>query len=247
VFTSGQPYSIYDYSGSVGSEYFGGNIELMNPILPIKPGVSPKSVRTGASGAYTSAGPTYNPALNPQDFYIPLLTPGQNGVPPCDTTTNGGNAGPGSGPLCDVFETTFVPGQRNIFRQSFQKRADMTLQKEIHLKERYNLRYQFQVFNITNTPSFDVPTNNIVLNPNYDEISYVNGGIEGEYGYGHQVQPGPLSVTTPNGAATCSGSSSNCAWELYSVPKATTSSELGVVTHSIGSQRLIEMTLHLIF
>jgi Carboxypeptidase regulatory-like domain len=247
VLTSGQPYSIYDYSGSVGSEYFGGNIELMNPIIPIKPGLSPKSVMTGNSGAYTSPGPIYSPALNAQDFYIPLLAAGQDGVPPCDTTTNGGNAGPGGGPLCDVFETTFVPGQRNIFRQSFQKRADITLQKEIHFSDRYNLRYQFQVFNITNTPSFDVPTNNIVLNPNYDEISYVNGAIEGEYGYGHQVQPGPLTVTTPNGTATCSGSSPNCAWELYTPPSTSSSSELGVVTHSIGSQRLIEMTLHLLF
>ncbi len=260
VLTSGQPYSIYDYSGSVGSEYFGGNIELMNPILPIKPGISPKSVKTGHSGAYTYAQPNagggvtpvYAPALKAQDFYVPLIAPGQNGVPACDTTTDGGNAGPGGGPLCDVFETTFVPGQRNIFRQSFQKRADITLQKEIHAGERYDVRYQFEVFNITNTPSFDVPTNNIVLNPNFDEISWVqqsNGqyALQGEYGYGHQVQPGPEGVTTPNGSAACSGSSPNCAYELYTVPATTTSNPLGVVTHSIGSQRLIEMSLHVMF
>ncbi|HZZ40129.1 MAG TPA: carboxypeptidase regulatory-like domain-containing protein [Acidobacteriaceae bacterium] len=255
VLTSGEPYSIYDYSGSVGSEYFGGNIELMNPILPIKPGLSPKSVSTGHSGAYTYAMPdgsggvtaAYAPALKAEDFYIPLVNPGDNGVPPCDTTTSGGNAGPGGGPLCDVYETTFVPGQRNIFRQAFQRRADMTLQKDIHVTERYNLRYQFEVFNVTNTPSFDVPTNNIVLNPNYDEISYVSGGIQGEYGYGHQVQPGPLPVTTPNGPATCSGASPNCAWELYTPPQTSSSSQLGVVTSAIGSQRLIEMSLHLMF
>ncbi len=52
---SGQPYSIYDYSGSVGGEYFGGNIELANPIVPIKPGLRPKSVETEHSGAYTYA------------------------------------------------------------------------------------------------------------------------------------------------------------------------------------------------
>ena len=249
VLTSGEPYSIYDYSGTVGSEYFGGNIELMNPILPIQPGLKPKSVETGRSGAYTQGsanGPVYAPALNAQDFYVPLLAPGQNGVPPCDTTTAGGNAGPGGGPLCDVYETTFVPGQRNIFRQSFQKRADMTLQKDVHLTERYNLRYQFEVFNVTNTPSFDVPTNDIQLSPLYEEIANPPGG----YANGTQAQPYPSTTvatpSAPKGTATCSGSSANCAWEMYTLPQ-NTNNELGVVTHSIGSQRLIEMSLHLLF
>jgi hypothetical protein len=243
VLTSGQPYSIYDYSGSVGSEYFGGNIELMNPILPIRPGLSPKSVRTGTSGAYTTPGPNYHPALNASDFYVPLLNPGQNGVPPCDTTTAGGNAGPGGGPLCDVYETTFVGGQRNIFRQSFQKRADITLQKEIHATERYDVRYQFEVFNVTNTPSFDVPNNDISLSPNYEEITSPSNYYGAD---GTQAQPYVNSVTTPKGTATCQGSSPNCAWEMYTVPTAS-NNELGVVTHSIGSQRLIEMSLHLLF
>ncbi|MGC2636159.1 MAG: TonB-dependent receptor [Acidobacteriaceae bacterium] len=238
VLTSGEPYSIYDYSGSVGSEYFGGNIELMNPILPIQPGLSPKSVKTGQSGAYLT------PALKAQDFYVPLLAPGQNGVPPCDTTTAGGNAGPGGGPLCDVYETTFVPGQRNIFRQSFQKRADMTLQKDVHVTERYNVRYQFEVFNVTNTPSFDVPTNDIQLSPLYEEIANPPGG----YANGTQAQPYASStVVTPTSSnATCQGSSTNCAWEMYT-PPAATSNNLGIVTHSIGSQRLVEMSLHLLF
>jgi hypothetical protein len=139
-----------------------------------------------------------------------------------------------------VYETNFVPGQRNIFRQSFQKRADITLQKDIHVKERYGLRYQFEVFNVTNTPSFDVPTNEITLNPDYFEL---NGN-----GNGHQVQPeSSTSVTTPSGTgASCSGSSPNCAYELYTVPGAK-SNKLGVVTNTVGSQRLIEMSLHLMF
>ncbi|MFZ0271826.1 MAG: carboxypeptidase regulatory-like domain-containing protein [Acidobacteriaceae bacterium] len=247
---SGQPYSIYDYSGSAGGIYFGGNIELANPIVPIKPGLSPKSVATGHSGAYTYATPNgnggvtanYVPALNADDFYIPLINPGDTGVPPCDTTTAGGNAGPGGGPLCDVYETNFVSGQRNIFRQSFQKQANMALQKDIHLRERYDLYYQFEVFNVTNTPSFDVPTNNITLNPDFDEL--------GANGNGHQVQPSQSSTVTtpssPGGTATCQGSSPNCAYELYTVPGAA-SNKLGVVTNAIGSQRLVEMSLHLTF
>jgi hypothetical protein len=247
---SGQPYSIYDYSGSVGGEYFGGNIELANPILPIQPGLSPSSVKTGHSGAYTFASPNgnggvtanYVPALNANDFYIPLVNPGVNGVPPCDTTTAGGNAGPGGGPLCDVYETTFVGGQRNIFRQAFQRQANMALQKDVHITERYDLQYQFEVFNVTNTPSFDVPTNNITLNPNFDEL---NGN-----GNGHQVQPNQSSsVATPTaqgGTATCQGASPNCAYELYSIPQLT-SNKLGVVTNAIGSQRLVLMSMHFTF
>lgn len=258
VLESGQPYSVYDYSGSVGSVYFGGNIELTNPVLPIKPGLAPAAAKTGHSGAYTYGSPNgtggvtanYVPALNADDFYIPLINPGDNGVPACDTSTAGGNAGPGGGPLCDVFETNFVPGQRNIFRQAFQRRADITLQKEIHIKERYGLRYQFEVFNVTNTPSFDIPTNNLTLNPNYDEISYVDGSIEGEYGYGHQVQPGPSSSvvtpTSPQGKGVCQGSSPDCAYELYTVPGAT-SNKLGVVTNTIGSARIVEMSMHIVF
>ena len=40
VAQSGQPYSVYDYSGSVGSLYFGTDDELTNPIVPLLPGVT---------------------------------------------------------------------------------------------------------------------------------------------------------------------------------------------------------------
>ena len=40
VAQSGQPYSIYDYSGSVGSLYFGTSDYIGNPIVPLKPGVT---------------------------------------------------------------------------------------------------------------------------------------------------------------------------------------------------------------
>ena len=36
VAQSGQPYSVYDYSGSVGSLYFGTDDEIGNPIVPLK-------------------------------------------------------------------------------------------------------------------------------------------------------------------------------------------------------------------
>jgi hypothetical protein len=247
VLESGQPYSVYDYSGSVGGQYFGTNVELINPVLPLAPGITPNQAKTGQSGAYTNAVPNstggvnavYNPALNANDFQIPLLSPGQNGVPPCDSTTDGGNAGPGGGPLCDVYETGFVSGQRNIFRQAFQKRADIAIQKDVRFKEKYGLRYQFMIFNVSNTPSFDVPTNNITLNPDFSEL----GGEEN----GSQVEPSAsTSVTTPSGPGSCQGSSPACAYELYTTPGAK-SNKLGVVTSTIGSGRIIEMSLHILF
>ena len=242
VLESGQPYSLYDYHGSVGNQYFGANIELVNPVLPLAPGILPSQARTGKSGAYTTgsaAKPLYNPALNASDFQIPLINPGVNGVPPCDTATAGGNAGPGGGALCDVYETSFVPGQRNIFRQTPQKRADITIQKNIQVRERYALNYQFEIFNVTNTPSFDVPTNSINLSPTYLELNATEDGT--------QVQPkSSNSVTTPSGTASCSGSSVNCAYELYTTP-GSISNKLGVVTNTIGSSRVVEMAMHFTF
>ncbi len=244
---SGQPYSVYDYHGTVGGQYFGSNANLINPILPLKPGIGPTQAKTGKSGAFTSANPTtYNPALNPSDFEVPLLSPGQNGVPACDTTTDGGNAGPGGGPLCDVYETTFVPGQRNIFRQSFQKRADITLQKVVPIKERYNINYQFEVFNVTNTPSFDVPTNSIDLDPSYDELNAEEYGQQVQPTYPNASSKAGGTVTTPTGPATCQGASTACAYELYTAP-GTSSTTLGVVRNTIGSARTIEMAMHFTF
>jgi len=243
---SGQPFSVYDFSGAVGNEYFGGNIYLMNPVLPLKPGIRPRQAETGYNGAQAQVDSS-KASLNASDFEIPLITPGEQGTPPCDTTTAGGNAGPGGGPLCDVFETGFVPGQRNIFRQSSQRRADLTIQKEFKFRERYNLQYQFQIFNLTNTPSFDIPQNNITLASTYLELL---GPGDSNYANGTQVQPYQSNTVvtpgSPTGNATCQGSSQNCAYELYTAPGPGVSN-LGYVTSTIGSNRVIEMALHLTF
>lgn len=156
VFQSGQPYSIYDYTGAVASQYYGTNISLLNPIVPLAPGYSPSRALTGHSGAFLDPTGKPIPAIKPQAIAVPLVGPGVHGAPPCDAT-----GGPNNGPLCDTVETQFsVPGLRNIFRQAFQKRADMSFQKATNFTERYQLLYSFDVFNITNTTSFDIPNNN---------------------------------------------------------------------------------------
>jgi hypothetical protein len=84
-----------------------------------------------------------------------------------------------------------------------------------------------------------VPTNNITLNPSFSEL---NGNENGS-----QVQPSASgSVSTPTGNGNCSGSATACAYELYTVPGAS-SNKLGVVTNTIGSGRIVEMSLHLLF
>jgi len=109
VIQSGQPYSVVDYSGAVGSIFYGVNDGITNPVVPLS-GCSPQQALTGASG--TSPG---LPALNPNCFGLPLLSPGAlNGAIPSN----------------DPYETNFIDhGQRNIFRQSWQRRADISLMK----------------------------------------------------------------------------------------------------------------------
>ena len=46
VAQSGQPYSVYDYSGSVGSLYFGTDDEITNPIVPLLTGRHARSRRS---------------------------------------------------------------------------------------------------------------------------------------------------------------------------------------------------------
>jgi len=143
VIQSGQPYSIIDYSGAVGSIFYSVFDGIINPVVPLKPGCTVQDAYTGASGAF---GP---PALNAQCFTLPLLSPGDLG---------------GAIPLGDTFETNFSQGERNIFRQPWQKRADISIFKVTAITERSSLKYSLDVFNVTNTPSLDIPVENVNQN-----------------------------------------------------------------------------------
>src|SRR5271170_1178688 len=96
VLQSGQPYSVIDFSGAVGSIYYGVSDGITNPIVPLAPGCTPKTAVTGHIGAYGE------PALNVACFTLPLLQP---------------NALNNAIPTSDPYETDFIAnGQRNIFR-----------------------------------------------------------------------------------------------------------------------------------
>jgi hypothetical protein len=151
VAQSGQPYSIYDYSGSVGSLYFGTSNYIGNPIVPMAPGATvPQAQLQGTTGV--NAG---KPVLNVNDFLPQFVAPGQSGVPPCDATG------------CDLYESLYGNSGRNIFRAPFQVRFDMSLGKEFVLNERFKLRFNFDAFNIFNHPDFDAPNNDVNFFPNY--------------------------------------------------------------------------------
>ena len=200
VIQSGQPYSVVDYSGAVGSIFYGTSDGITNPIVPLT-SCSPQQALTGASGA--TAG---SPALNPSCFGLPLLSPGAlNGAIPSN----------------DPYETNFIDhGQRNIFRQSWQRRADISLVKTTQITERSSLRYSFDVFNLTNTASFDIPIDDISQNISFNDFP---------------------TAGTPSTTNPCNG---NFTGSVYVCP---TLSGLGVTNKTISSPRQIQMSLKFVF
>jgi carboxypeptidase family protein/TonB-dependent receptor-like protein len=184
VAQSGQPYSVYDYSGSVGSLYYGTSDYITNPIVPLKPGVTPKQAQLqGTTGI--NAG---SPVLNAADFLPQFVAPGTNGVPACDSSG------------CDLFESLFGSSGRNLFRGPFQVRFDMSLAKQFPIRERFQLRFEVDAFNIFNHPDFDTPNNDVNFFPNFT---------------------GPPQIP-PAGS-------------------------LGMIQHTIGSPRFLQLVLHLAF
>jgi Carboxypeptidase regulatory-like domain len=196
ILQSGQPYSVIDFSGAVGSIYYGVSNGITNPIVPLAPGCTAKNAKTGLSGAFGDE------ALKTSCFTIPLLAAG--GLS-------------GAVPTSDPYETSFTTGQRNIFRQAFQKRADASLMKTTRFTERYSLNYTFDVYNLTNTSSFDVPGNEVSQNENYN---------------GFPIAGTPVLPTACN--------ASNVGF--YNCPFS-----LGTVNHTIGSARQVQMSLRLLF
>jgi hypothetical protein len=204
VLQTGQPYSVIDYTGAVGSVYYSVFDGITNPIVPLAPGCTARNAKTGSSGAFTGAGGL--PALKANCFSVPLLAPGAlNGAIPSN----------------DPYETGFATGQRNIFRQSAQRRADLSVFKETALSERFNLKYTFDIFNLTNTTSFDIPIDNVSQNQNYDNF--------------------PVQGTTPlPSGCTSTGTQSNASF--YNCPGG-----LGITNRAIGSPRQIQMSLQLVY
>jgi hypothetical protein len=203
---SGQPYSIIDYSGAVGSVYYSTFDGITNPIVPLAPGCNAKNAKTGDDGRFYNPTTGTGAALKANCFTIPLIPVGTKGVP-----------------IGDPYETDFTNGQRNIFRQAFQKRADASLVKTMKVTSTSTLRYTFDVYNLTNTTSIDIPVDNVQQNENFN-----NQPFEPAPGQ----SPGPAACTAAGGAPGA----------LFNCPAG-----LGIVKHAIGSPRQIQMSLSYLF
>ena len=147
VIQSGQPYSIIDYSGAVGSIFYSTFNGITNPIVPLN----------------YAAGCTR------------------------------------------------------------KRRADASLVKELSIHDRYTLRYSFDVYNLTNTTSFDIPQNNVNQNYAFNNVP---------------VAVGSTSAALPTGCGTTNPQPGG----LYNCPAG-----LGITKHAIGSPRQIQMSLRLDF
>ncbi|HTU33587.1 MAG TPA: carboxypeptidase-like regulatory domain-containing protein [Candidatus Acidoferrum sp.] len=152
VAQSGQPYSVYDYTGSIASLYFGTDDEIGNPIVPLKAGVTPKEAELqGTLGVNANKG-----VLNPEDFEPVFVQPGTYGVPAPDASGS------------DDWESLYGTSGRNMFRGPFQVRFDMSLAKQFALTERFGLRFEADAFNMFNHPDFDTPNNDVEFFEDYE-------------------------------------------------------------------------------
>ena len=147
----------------------------------------------------------------------PVLNSAAFGIPTPIAPGTGGVPPCDSDGTCDNYETGYVTGERNIFRGPFQNRFDFSVFKAFKLNERFALKYDAQFFNIFNHPSFDTPNNNVEFNPFFN-----NPPIYGFSGF-----PACVPAT---GAYTCPPGG-----------------HLGLIQHTVGSPRFIQMALHLTF
>ncbi|HKF47070.1 MAG TPA: carboxypeptidase regulatory-like domain-containing protein [Terracidiphilus sp.] len=267
ILQSGQPYSLYEFYGAVGSINFGDYPNLMNPVLGIKDPAHPKSALTGNKGATRDSGGNYIPAIDPTQIAINYVQPGNDGVP----------VSTGTDPQ-DIYQTAFNKGQRNIFRQSPQKRLDFSIRKSFHPSERIAVQYDFNIFNLTNTTSLDVPQNQAQIRQAYacsnsaiadSEANYLNCTPGGYYiNYGQIVtSPDPtdqqsarnnldqipyangsgrntkLPLTVPLNQGLCS--------DPYTIQNTNAcpnnAANFGSATGSIGGNRAVTMGLHVTF
>ncbi|MGB8260387.1 MAG: carboxypeptidase regulatory-like domain-containing protein [Terracidiphilus sp.] len=156
ILQSGEPYSLYEFYGAVGSVNFGDYPNLMNPVLGIKDPAHPGTAKTGSKGASRGPGGSYYPTIDPTQIAINYVQPGDLGVP----------ISTGNDPQ-DIFETAFNKGQRNIFRQAAQKRLDLSVRKNFKITEKIGVQYELNIFNVTNTTSLDVPQDQAQIRQNY--------------------------------------------------------------------------------
>jgi hypothetical protein len=266
IVQSGQPYSLYEFYGASGSLYVGNYPNLMNPVLAIKNPSDPKSAFTGNKGSFRGVGGDYIPTIDPTQIAINYLSPGEKGIP----------VSTGTDPQ-DIYETDFAPSdQRNLFRQAGQRRLDLSFRKAFQFTERIGLIYAFNVFNVFNTTSLDVPQNQTQIAQsyacsnsavaigggnntcpqnnsylNYGQIATSNNPVDQQSALANEYVPPVVngsgkSLTIPT---TLTAGQGTCTSYSYasSAGCPNNGATFGSVTGTIGGNRAVTMGLHLTF
>ncbi len=267
IVQSGEPYSLYEFYGAVGSAYVGNYPSLMNPVIGIQDPSNPKSAMTGNRGVFRSTGGSYVPTIDPSQLAINYLAPGEKGVPTLAQDPNK------SDPV-DIYETDFATGnQRNIFRQALQKRLDISIRKTFKVSDRIGIQYAFNVFNVFNTTSEDIPQdsahirqtqyacstaalaiadNDCAAGYTYGQVGTGNSTVEQQSALAHLDQK-PVydgmgkSITVPlqemlnEGGCTASGEIGKTGY----CPN--NDANFGSVTGTIGGSRALTMGLHITY
>jgi len=113
-----------------------------------------------------------------------------------------------------------------------QEQLNLSLTKSLRFADRYAAIYSFNVFNVTNTPSFDIPN---------DSASIAQGDVGN-----------PAANESAFGQVlSTQGSEQTTFSQLYKLPgvnpDGSTTSNFGAVRNTIGSSRIVEMSLHFTF
>ncbi|HUA58584.1 MAG TPA: TonB-dependent receptor [Verrucomicrobiae bacterium] len=136
VLQSGFTYGPIDFSGAAGGIYYSSFVEILDPVMPLKPGITPQQAQLqGTTGI--NAG---KPVISSADFFVPTVAPGTLGIPAGDTV-----------------ETVFGATGRDSFRAPFQESFDVSLFKEFKVNERFRVQFRMDALNIFNHPDFDAP------------------------------------------------------------------------------------------
>ena len=246
VVQSGEPYSLYEFYGAVGSAYFGDFPTLANPVLPV---IDPKNVKlTGNKGDFRGVGGNYIPTVDPTQIAINYIAPGNTGVP----------VSTGNDPQ-DIYETDFAPSdQRNIFKQALQKRLDLSVRKNFKVNDRFGVVYNFDLYNAFNTTSLDVPQNQTQIRQNYAcsasqltpasdnncTAAYVNYG---QIATGNSAIDQQSALTNLDKKPAATGSGKTTQIPLMVNGAVNNGASFGSVTGTIGGNRAVVMGLHMTF
>ncbi len=178
-----QPYSIYDYSGSVGSLYFGTSDYIGNPIVPLKPGVT---VGTGGTAGHHRR-ECRQACPGRKCFRAAVRRAG------------------------DQRRAALRASRLRSIRIALRKHRAQHLPRSVPGALRYEpgqgicseralpLRFNFDAFNVFNHPDFDAPNNNVTFFPDYLGAAVVSADRQpGNHPAHHRKLAIPAALDAPD-------------------------------------------------